>query len=79
MIRLETGDWVDPRQVVGVSITTMRSRPDDEDDRAQVSVVIARGGEMRLGTWISEWEAEALADRIAEQVNEAVAAQGGAA
>jgi hypothetical protein len=68
LIRLETGDFVVPHEVVGIIVDDYADTGDPE-----VVLTLGTGGEMRLGRYEDALD---VAAKIAEQINAAVAPSG---
>jgi hypothetical protein len=66
LIRLETGDWVDPAAVLGVEVTYSGGL---EFPR----LILRGGGAMLLGEW---HEGTDMGDTVARQINAALAPSG---
>jgi hypothetical protein len=66
LIRLETGDWVDPAEVLGVEVTYSGGLEFPK-------LLMRGGGVMLLGEW---HEGTDMGDTIARQINAALAPSG---
>jgi hypothetical protein len=64
LIRLETGDWVDPAEVLGVEVTY-------DDGLEFLKLLLRGGGSLLIGETL-----ENTADTIARQINAALAPSG---
>jgi hypothetical protein len=69
LIRLETGDWADPFEVRGIEVDP------GADGQTTIALVLRGDGRIVIND-LSEDGPFSLADRIAEQINAAVAPSG---